>query len=374
MMSIGIEVLVYIYGTICLTLVAYSIFYKVQERKVNQLTSKRTIFWEEAIKEQCRGLAKGNKCSEKHKKFLCKKLIHLNHLIAFQHALQKQQDEQIDILDDYIIEITSIFVFLGMEYSKKEDMEKAYLAYVISLFWPCHMKEHHRMMDILVSYLIETTVYCRENVLQALYRIGNIQAVENALRILNDHHYFHHSKLLADGLITFSGNQKFLAQVLWKSCKEWDDEMVIAIIQFITKCDEDFTELFWEMMNDSNVQIEIRLALIRYYKKHYYEPAGKQLCQYIEESDERNVILGIVATSALENYPGATTMKVLKKALHHSDWYIRHNAAIALIHLGITGEEIDEILKGADHYASEMLSYMLRTMALNDRERIRQVS
>lgn len=371
---ISVEVLVYIYGIICLTLVAYSIVYRIQERKVERLTSKRIIFWEKAIKDQCKQLSKGNKGTEKHKRILRKKLIHLNHLIAFQQALQKQQNKQTNRINDYIIEITPVFVFLGMKYSKKGSMEKAYLAYVISLFWPCHIQGNHRMMEILVSYLVDTTIYCRENVLQALYRIGNTQAVENALRILNDYHYFHHTKLLADGLITFSGDQKLLAQVLWKACKEWDERMIVAIIQFITRCDQGFTEIFWKMMKDSKVKLEIRLALIRYYKKHYYEPAGKQLCRYVQESNEKDIVLGIVAASALENYPGDTTMKVLKKALHHSNWDIRHNAARSLINLEITEEEINEILEGEDHYASEMLSYMLRTMTEGNEERIREIS
>lgn len=374
MINIGIEVLLYIYAAICLALVTYSIVYRIQEIKVNRLTDKRIIFWEKAIKLQCRALEKGNKCSEKHKKMLCKKLIHLNHLRAFQQAVQNQQDKQTARIDDYILEIASIFVFLGMKYSRRGSMEKAYLAYVVSLIWPSSMQGHHRIMDILVSYLVNTTVYCRENVLQALYRIGNTQAVENALRILNDYHYFHHTKLLADGLITFSGDQKLLAQVLWKACKEWDDKMVIAIIQFITRCDEGFTSIFCKMMKDSNVPLEIRLALIRYYRKHYYKPAGKKLCQYVQESNEKNVVLGIVATSALENYPGTTTMQVLKQALCHSNWYIRHNAARSLINLGITEEEINEILEGEDPYASEMLSYMLGTETEDDEERERQIS
>lgn len=374
MINISIEVLVVLYGAICLALAAYSVFYRIRERKVDRLIYKRTVFWKKKIKIQCEELAKGKRCSKRHKRLLCKKLVQLNHLIAFQYALQAMKDNQVEQLDEYMKEMTSVLMFLGRTYSKKEDMEKAYLAYVISLFCPSDIQEYHGIMDILLSYLIETTIYCRENVLQALYRIGNVQAVENAFRILNDYHYFHHSKLLADGLITFSGDEKLLAQALWKACREWNEEMVIAVIQFITMCEEDFTACFWERMTDSNVSIEIRLALIRYYKKHYYEPANKQLCQYIEESDEKNVILGIVAASALENYPSVATMAVLNKALHHSNWYIRHNAARSLVHLGITNEEINYILKGTDPYAKEMLTYMLSTRGKENEEGIRQVS
>lgn len=369
MMALTIQIVIYMYAVICLGLVTYSMFYNLLEKKMNRLNNKQIIFWEEAINDQCKEFAKGSRVQEKHKEFLCKRLINVNELIAFQSALQKHQKEQTDKIDDYIIEITSVFLFLSIEYGNKEDMEKSYLAYVVSIFWPHNIYKDHRISDILLSYLINTTVYCRENVLQALYSIGNIRAVENALRILNDYEYFHHYKLLADGLITFSGDKNALAEVLWRNCKEWDERIVIAIIQFITMCDADFTEAFWETMNNSNVEIEIRLAIIRYYKKHYYEPARDKLYLYVEESNDKNLILGIVATSALVNYPGEITVTVLKKALMHNNWHIRRNAAIALINLGITDREIDEILNGDDVYASEMLSYSIRTMGINHKER-----
>lgn len=375
MMAVGIQIIVYVYGTICLSLVAYSILYILKQKSVDKINAKRIVFWEEAITEQCSALVNGHKISEKHKSLLCKRLKHLNQLLAFQKAFQKIQEEKLsNELSNYVFEMTSVFSFLGMEYSKKDSMEKAYFAHVISICWYCNTKEYHMLMDTLVSYLIGSTVYCRENVLQALYRIGNIQAIENAFRILNDYQYFHHAKLLTDGLITFSGDKQLLARSLWKYHKEWNHEIVIALIQFITRCDESFKEIFWEMINDLEVHIEIRLAIIRYYKKHYFIDAGKLLRQYVEESDEKNTTIGIVAASALENYPGEDTMLVLKKALCHRDWYIRHNAAATLVHLGITHEEINEIVEGSDHYASEMLDYMVRATGSYSKERGKEVS
>ena len=360
-MVVGIEIIVYIYGIICLILVVYSIFYALKEKELDQINDKRAMFWEKTITEECMALVEENKLSKKHKKLLLSKLTSLNQLIAFQKAFQKIQEEQTtDQLKKYLLETIPIFQVIGMRYSKRESMEKAYFAYVVETCWIDGIKEYDMLIEILVSYLIDTTIYCRENVLKALYRIGNVQAVENAFRVLNDYHYFHHTKLLSDGLMTFCGDKNLLAKSLWKHHMEWRADIMVAIIQFITRDSEDFIEVFWEVMNNPKIHIEIRLAIIRYYKKYYFAPVGERLRQYVKESDEKNTTLGIVAVSALENYPGEDTMFVLKKALHHKDWYIRHNAAAALIYLGITDKEINEIIGGADRYASEMLCYMIR--------------
>ena len=109
------------------------------------------------------------------------------------------------------IYLQNIFVTqqtLALKYAKKDSMSRAFLLIsYLSIHRVMEMK-FVPIMRILISYLDDSTIYCRENVLNALCALGNIQAVENALQILNDNHWFHHKKLLSDGLATFSGDKK----------------------------------------------------------------------------------------------------------------------------------------------------------------------
>lgn len=367
-MFFEIQKIVYLYAIICVLLVIYIISYVLKEDLLKRLNQRYTRFWYKAIQQ---GMEKE---SISHKKLLLKKLTSIHQLIAFETAYKQLEKEfNKKKIHNYMGNYMEAFQVLALKYSKKEPMKKAYFAYVIASCWGKCDKDGYQLTEILVGYLINTTIYCRENVLQALYRIGNVEAVERAFSILNTYGYFHHTKLLADGLINFSGNQKKLARALWQHYNEWDEEIMVAIIQFITRCDGSFVEDFYCIMDDPSTPLEVTLAIIRYYKKYYYQPAGYKLREYVKMANEQHTTRGIVAVSALENYPSQETKAVLKEALCHKAWYIRHHAAEALMTLDITLEEINKIIEGPDRYAAQMLTYVL-SQSTTYKEEIQEVS
>lgn len=370
-MIFEVQKIVYFYAVICAALVVYIIFYVLKESVVDKLNERRTIDWQSRIKQECTPMLAQEGLHDTHKKLLLQKLKSTNQLIAFQKAYKELEEGPYKAyLQTYMGDVLEVFQVLAVKYSGKDPMEKAYFAYVIASCWvPCD-KDTHQLTDLLISYLIDGTIYCRENVLQALYRIGNAEAVEKAFSVLNDYGYFHHTKLLADGLMTFTGDKKKLAQVLWTHYEKWNEEIMVAIIQFITSYNDGFKEIFLEVMDDEKTPLEMRLALIRYYKKYPYEPARSVLCNYTTRSDEGHMALSIVAVSALAAYKGPQTKEVLKKALCHKSWYVRYHAAAALIDSDMTQEEINKILHGPDLYASEMLTYLLHEQKVKTKKKM----
>lgn len=175
-----------------------------------------------------------------------------------------------------------------------------------------------------------STIYCRENVLQAFYSLGSIKAVESALKIINDNKWFHHKILISNGLMNFNGDKEKLAEILWSKLKEWNENLMSSIIQFITNISEKFKEPFLKTLKSKNITLEIRLEIIRYFRTHIFDPVKPLLLKYLKNQKSIDENISIVSAVVLEKYPGEETISVLKSVLNNSTWNIKNNIANSL--------------------------------------------
>lgn len=351
--------LIYIYLAICFLLLGYNAVYSLSDERNLRIKKKRVGKWFQFLQRDFKREKEGVPSLLSLKKYR-KKLENINELIAFENAVEAyKMEEPSNTFHQYMLKHRGIFQDLSLKYRKKDSMTKAYYAYCMEVFRPCDEKEYDLLLEILLTYLNGSTIYCRENVLKALYSFGNVQAVVNAFQYLNDFHYFHHNKLLSDGLMSFQGDQHQLAIELWNNHASWDENIVVSIIQFISSFDQSFRKEFYECLKEDTLHPEIHFALIRYFRKHYYAPVKSLLLKLIKENKTKNINYLVVAIATLEVYPSKETYQVIKEELKNPNWYVRRNAASALIKLNISEEEIEEILRGEDRYASEMLTYML---------------
>ena len=359
-MKISINALIYIYMLICFSLLLYNIIYIIKSYISKKLMKKRSFYWKGEILKQISFLQKQENVEESHLRKLERKLSKTEELIAYVDALDSLNEH-----DTFEIYLQNTFVAqqtLALKYAKKDSMNRAFFAYTISKYPSCNGEKFRPIMRILISYLDNSTVYCRENSLKALCALGNIQAVENALQILNDYHWFHHKKLLSDGLATFRGDKEKLMEVLWKHINDWDENIMISVVQFITICGGQYQEVFFPMLLSDNTSIEIRLGIMRYYRRYFYEPVREILYSFLQDDNiDENLI--IVAAIVLDRYPGEETIDILKEALHHHNWYVRRNAASSLYNLGVELDTLDNILNGDDRYAKDILNYKYQVKA-----------
>ncbi|MCR1839173.1 HEAT repeat domain-containing protein [Murimonas intestini] len=303
-------------------------------------------------------IAQGENIEQEHLKLAEKKLVKTEALFSFGAALDALEEKSPGQTDAYMYSIQGGIQVLASRYAKKDSMDRAYFAFLISRHCPGSTEEFKPVMEILISFLDDSTVYCKENVLKALYSLGNVQAVENALQVFNDRGWFHHQKLLSDGLLTFRGDLEKLAERLWSHHREWNDRIMLSVIQFITGFSENYKEIFLPFLEQETAGREIRLAIMRYYRRHTYEPARPLLISLLlDEKGEDNA--KIVAASVLSQYPGEDTAAALKKALQYYNWYVRYNAASSLAAQRIPARELLDVLEGKDRYAKEILEYML---------------
>lgn len=351
-----IEYLIYFYLVICGGLLLYNVVYILDGYGRGLRHERRVKKWRQEIIRQLERAP--HSVHKEHKSMILGKLRFLNQLLAYAGALESLAKEYPqNRIRVYFLDLSREFQSLCAAYAKRGSMERAYFAWFAARFRPCR-EEQTMFRQLLVGYLADATVYCRENVLLSLYSLGDEEAVEMALQFLQDKGIFHHTKLLGDGLLKFTGDKEKLAWRLWSHKKDWNSNLLTAVVQFCTNCSSGFQDEFLEVLKDGKSDKELRFAVLRYFRRYPYE-AAKPLLQSLsleEDGDD----LAIVAAFALDKYPGEDTVAVLRQALSSRNWYVRSNAAASLINLGAGEDTLVQLRQGGDRYAREMLEYKLR--------------
>lgn len=359
--KLQIEYLLYGYLYICAALLLFNMIYILGGGLRSGRQRKRISFWKTEIFEQLSG---NGTTDSRHEHLLSLRLKKIHQLMAYGAAAEcLEQEYSAEELQRYFVRVSPIFQNLASWYVRQENMERAYFAWFVARFRP-YRREQHMFRQMMVDFLENSTVYCRENTLKALYSSGDTEAVICGLRFMNDHAIFHHPKLLADGLRGFQGDEEELAKKLWGFQKEWNAKLMTGVVQFITECSGRFQKEFLQALKQPDTDREIRLSLLRYFRRYPYEQAREFLhCAALENDGEE---MAIVAAFVLDQYPGEDTVSVLKRALCSGNWYIRVNAASSLIHLGVGEAVKEEMENSGDRYAREMIEYQLQRQKKNE--------
>lgn len=350
-MQVYIRLMMFLYLFICLSLLAFNVFYIFWLKISDRRTVRKQAFWSKEIELQLQILETVDSITPAHRRLLEVKLVRTENLIAYNMALEPLLGDE--AAQNYLRAAAAEFRYLTLQYLSKDVSDRAFFAYILSLYGTSLQGESKGIASILLQYLPDSSIYCRENVLKALYALGSSDGVERAYDWMYHHHVVHPSRLLSDGLATFAGDRLFLANRLWSASQVWGETYQIAVIQMVSQFTDAFRETFAALLLGGNASLEVAFAALRYFRKYPYEPLREFLYQLVlDESD-----LAIAAVSVLPSYPGQDTKSVLLKGLSSRNWYIRRNAASSLVAMGVSEEEINHI---TDPYAKDMIQYMLQ--------------
>lgn len=356
MRSFSINYVIYFYMFICLTLLFFNIAYIFYQKRRKNIQKIRAMRWKKELESLWKEPDSRRQAFQVHKRRLRRKLKRTGQLIAYNSVMEECLGTS--GVSDYLEECYDDFLFLAVEYGNREAMERAFFAYVVSLYYPYTGTPRKQMVNILLKYMDDATVYCRENVLLALYAIGDAVAVEHAFMYLDSRGLYHSPKLISDGLMTYKGDKEELARRLWSKRNAWNESLALSVIQFVTQLDADFSEEFFEELQKDNTPMEQRFAYIRYFQRHVKPQVKGYLIECLEKYDASNNSLAIAISLALGSYPGEDTALALEGALQSKSWYVRKNAAASLLRIGLPEDELRRVYEASDRYGKEILEYV----------------
>lgn len=363
-----VELFIYIYGAICISMIAFNCVCIFMFKRSNTRLDHRSRKLEQRVRIQLERIANEEEVEKKHFCYLNRKLSHVGNLMAFDETLKQIFQNNENEAKQYLYEIRSVFLYLSVVYLKKESVQSAYFAYLLSKYKICSHMSFDAMLDILKEYLKKESLYCRQNAMKALYSFGDEEHVVEGIKVLEQSHIFFHSKILSDGLLEFEADHDKLIALLWQSFDKFFVETQVAILNYIRFRTGDYCENMLEILKDKNRNQELHYAAIRYFGKYHYPPALPILLEFASDTDSLHWNYAAFSASALAIYPGEKTSEVLKKSLMSSNWYVRYNAAQSIDLLGTSYFDLMDIMNGDDRYAREMMNYRFDRRQFNEEE------
>ncbi|MCL2865384.1 MAG: HEAT repeat domain-containing protein [Lachnospiraceae bacterium] len=355
--DLRVYVLIGLFIMVCISLMIFNFVIIRYSRGKNTVSKGKVKRWKAVLRNQTTMIHGVEASVSKHEKLLLKKLPNAENLLVYSQALQYLKNDFPEAYDDYVHKRHATFQKLARIYSRKPRIERTCYADFVYTFPQVAGDTYGQLVEILISYMDDSSIYCRANVLSALCSIGSVQGVVNALRIMNEQSLFMHKNLLTRELLRFKGDKEVLARYLWNERRQWHDNILVPVIQFITQFTEcQYREVLFPVLQDASVSAEVRNAIIRYYGKHKYEPVRPILIDFIVNPPDIN--LAIRAAIALSLYPAADTVTALKNALLSPNWHVRYNASSTLVEWGEKADLL-EVLQSESIYKKEIVEYML---------------
>ena len=361
-----VEILIYAYLAVCAAMIVFNIVCIFVFRHKDKKLDRYSEAFELRVKEQIRS---GGADAE-HKRLLKRRLMHIDYLAAFDKALGELYDEYPEKTRQYIESVASVFAELMPRYVKRNNFYAAYFPYIIKRYRIFEGRDVGQINDILLSLVKDSSLYCRENALQAIYSVGDAELAADALGILDKSGYYHNSKLISDGLLEFRGDRAELSRVLRSRFGGFSEKMQVSILDFFrfSPGAEELCEWMLMLMTSRDIGDEAAYSCIRYFGKYAYAPAYPYLLDYAEAADAEKWEYTAISASALAAYPCEKTEDTLKMLLHSRNWYVRFNASQSLESMGVGYDDLIDILEGGDRYAAEIMQYRLDQKRLKESE------
>ena len=361
-----VEILIYAYLAVCAAMIGFNIvcifLFRIKDKRLERYSSRFVIIVRQTIAD--------GTVTEDHRKFLSKKLKKINNLMAFDKTLEELFAQDPSQARDYLRQLLSVFTHLTLEYKKKSEIQAAYFPYIIHKYQVFQGQPISIVMDTMLDLVHSPSLYVRENALQAIYSIGSVQCTIKALWILNESSYYHHSKMITDGLLNFSGDTKQLGERLWENFDRFSNGMQRIIADYFRFSSPDHQERILALLTSPCIDDEIAYSCIRYLGKYAYPPAYPVLTDIIGKHQHDQWIYTAITASALASYPGERTVAILKELLHNPNWHVRFNASQSLMALGLYYTDMVDVFEGQDRYASEIMRYRFDQKNMKEKEAV----
>lgn len=351
--DINMQIFLWIYILIVVCFLLGDLYFKAQLKNYPKKEKRLIRYWDEEFQQY---LKSGHYTFTEKDIFL---LRSSDWLQAFYAAYNETFLLDPRIKD--VIEVNEKAIFHQCaRYQKNNTILRAYFAYFCSGLQISDSIDDTKYTKLMLDYLTDHSIYSHENALKALYGYGKVDAVVEAFQVLSTQKIYHSEKLLTNGLLTFTGDQRELASKLMEHFDSYSKCCRIGIINFLGYLEDyDYNERFLAVLKDETEEDDIRCCILRLEAQDCSDAFYDVIAWILSNYDDEHWEVTTVAAKNAGNMKKEKVQKLLEKSLCSKYWYVRANSARSLIRLKITEEEIHHILQNGDKYAGDALRYAL---------------
>ncbi len=342
---------------VCLSMILFNVVYLFIYERTEGTGRKQDAFFKKYVKRQIEDYINGVSPTKRDIKKLSRKCENMWKLAAWDEQVDVFAVEHSDIIENYVKSLTDVFLSLTSTSIGDKPIQQAHFAYVIQKY-DIHKFENCRPIVVLMLELVKSrNLHCRENALKVIYEYGDVDIAYQAIVNISEGDFFHHEKLLVEGLLTFSGDKYELMNRLIQNRKQFKPFMQRVILNYVRFGSSQYSGLYLNIMRDESEYEEYRYIAIRYFGQYVDEQAYETLIDFDQNSDDDDWEFAAIAATALAAYPKERTLEVLKGCLTNRNWYVRYNAATSLDKFNLPDAVFEDIINGNDQYAKEVLQY-----------------
>lgn len=367
-----IESVIFIYGAVCLSMMAFNIVYALRLKQRDPMLQKHYERLQKRISAELERIRSGEPVDAAHIKYLKKKLRKESWLLSFEQIVLDYSKADAEGIRSYLQQIQPSLLYLAALYAKGEDILSAYFARFVANCVAGEPFPTDALQNILLGYVSKKSLYCRVNSLHAFMKFGNVDHILTALHLQDNEDVYLHPKILTESFLAFNGSHAQLIEVLLKNWDTFSVRTQLGICNYIRFRSNGYQTFMRKLMNDETADKELRLSAIRYFGRYPDERMVNDLLAYASNSSPSMWEYATVSLSSLACYNGSQVLDVLKAALHSPNWYIRHAAAVSLKAHDIEYSDLSSIMMGTDRYAKEMIMYQFEAQELLESEAMSQ--
>jgi len=367
-------IIIYVYAYIIVSLIAFDIFYTLNERIQEKRNVKKLEKYKESIKSEIENLdSLDMSASKEHMKKLHWKLRGVNNLLIYQEAIKQLRLEDKDGVDAYLISCQSVLHYFANFYGRKDMIYRAFFASFLAKYYPFHLGTSSILDEAIMNYVQYNSIYCRENAMLYFYKRGSARLVVNALRKIDEENLYYNGKLLTNDLLKFSGEKHELAKLLMDDFSLFSIDFQVSIINYLRFSGVNFCEQLLNLLVSGECDKEVNLAIIRYFGKNVYDDALVYLLAILNNSSTKQVDVEyrIITAQIALAYDNSRVRNSLINCVSDANWYVRRNAAKSLSKMNLTKNEMEKLVNIEDRYGREMVKYIFKLDKTLERVEVR---
>ncbi len=359
----GSEVILYFYGAVCLSMLAFNIIFSLYLRAGDLRSERKAARLCEMVDEQLERVRAGQPVETRHLSAINRRLSRVSNLLAFDRVLE-QLPHQDALVESYLRQIEPSVLYLATVYRRRESTQAAYFCYFLAQHRILRQMPMDEIQRIVVAFIEKDSLYCRVNALKALCMFGSAETITDTLLRCDRQSSFLHAKVLVETLLSFSGDPRELIRLIWARFDRFSATMQRALLDYIRFCSGDYGAQMLRILLDEKRDKELRLSAIRYFGRYPSPDAKGILLRFVSDADPAHWEYAAVSASALSAYPGEDITAALAEAMHSANWYVRYNAASSLEGRDLSYEDLVVHIGENDRYAREMLTYQMESRKL----------
>ena len=251
----GAEVLLYGYGLVCLSMLAFNLLYSLHLRSDDRRRRRRTEGLRRRVDAQLERLRETRvgappPVQVSHLTWTSRCLARVNYLLAFDRLLD-EQDQSDSTFQEYIRQLQPVLLYLATVYLRREETQAAYYCHFLAR----HQLQRHMEMDqiqqVVLSFLRRDSLYCKVNALKALCSFGSPDILADALQELSREESAQlHEKVVTEALLTYTGDRAALIELLWARFDRFSLRLQRAVLDYIRFCSGAWSRPMAQILRD----------------------------------------------------------------------------------------------------------------------------